>query len=213
MACSAGKEAAEEAAAPYGCDTRVRSLLMWRWRVGLWRSGQECQAPLAARTKLAVVVETERCCTVLGGRWHLLPMATMHMAVWWASALGTAESPSSKDSVSWELGAGCLEESLQVRRGLRGWLLRRGPGGGGAGTRAEQRRGGRGWRRGPRGPRGDGLPVGGRGGLPRRWPWRWWGSDSNHLLSDGSTRCTTAGLGGDTGRGPCRGGWRGRRCS
>ena len=33
-------------------------------------------------------------------------MATMHMAVWWASASGTEERPSSKDSVSWELGAG-----------------------------------------------------------------------------------------------------------
>ena len=106
MAWSAGREATEEAAATYRWDTRVRSLLIWRRRMGLWRSGQECQAPLAARTKLAVVVETERCCTVLGGRWQLLPMATMHMAVWWASASGTAESPSSKDSVSSELGAG-----------------------------------------------------------------------------------------------------------
>ena len=60
----------------------------------------ECQAPFAARTKLAVVVETGRCCTVLGGRWQLLPMATIHMAVWWAPASGTAESPPSKDSVS-----------------------------------------------------------------------------------------------------------------
>ena len=69
MAWSAGREAAEEVAAPYRWETRVRSLLRWRRRVGLWRSGQECQAPLAASTKLEVDVETERCCTVLGGRW------------------------------------------------------------------------------------------------------------------------------------------------
>ena len=37
--------------------------------MGLWRSGQECEAPLAARTKLALVVETETCCMVLGRRW------------------------------------------------------------------------------------------------------------------------------------------------
>ena len=43
--------------------------------MGLWGLGQECQAPLAASTKLAVDVETERCCTVLGGRWQFLPMA------------------------------------------------------------------------------------------------------------------------------------------
>ena len=106
MAWSAGREAAEEAAAPYRWETRVRSLLRWRRWVGLWRSGQECQAPLAASTKLAVDVQTERCCTVLGGRWQFLPMATMHMAVWWASASGTEERPSSKDSVSREIGAG-----------------------------------------------------------------------------------------------------------
>ena len=99
------QEAAEEAAAPYRWETRVRSLLRWRRRVGLWRSGQECQAPLAASTKLAVDVETERCCTVLGARWQVLPMAIMHMAVWCASASGTEERPSSKDRVSWELGA------------------------------------------------------------------------------------------------------------
>ena len=54
MAWRAGREAAEEAAAPYRWETRVRSLLRWRRRVGLWRSGQECQAPLAASTRLAV---------------------------------------------------------------------------------------------------------------------------------------------------------------
>ena len=106
MAWSAGTEAAEEAAALYRWETRVRSLLRWRRSVGLWQSGQGCQAPLAASTKVAVDVETERCCTVLRGRWQLLPQATMHMAVWWASASGTEERPSSKDSVSWELGAG-----------------------------------------------------------------------------------------------------------
>ena len=112
MAWRAGREAAEEAAAPYRWETRVRSLLRWRRRVGLWRSGQECQAPLAASTKLAVDVETERCCTVVGGRWQFLPMATMHMAVWWVSDSGTEERPSSKDSVSWELGAGRAWKSV-----------------------------------------------------------------------------------------------------
>ena len=54
MAWIAGREAAEEAAAPYRWETRVRSLLRWRRRMGLWRSEQECQAPLAASTRLAV---------------------------------------------------------------------------------------------------------------------------------------------------------------
>ena len=35
MACSAGREAVEVAAAPYCCDTRVRSRLSWRRRAGL----------------------------------------------------------------------------------------------------------------------------------------------------------------------------------
>ena len=118
MAWRSGREAAEEAAAPYCWETRVRSLLRWRRRVGLWRSGQECQAPLAASTRLAVDVGTERCCTVLGGRWQLLPMATMHMAVWWASASGTEERPSSKVSVSWELGAGPAWKSVSQSDGV-----------------------------------------------------------------------------------------------
>ena len=61
IAWRAGREAAEEAAAPYRWETRVRNLLRWRRRVGLWRSGQECQAPLAASTRLAVDVETVGC--------------------------------------------------------------------------------------------------------------------------------------------------------
>ena len=36
-------------------------------------------------------------------------------------------------------GEAYVEESLPVRRGLRGWLLRWGPGGGGVGMRAEGR--------------------------------------------------------------------------
>ena len=54
-----------------------------------------------------------------------------------------------------------LEESIPIRRGLRGWLLRRGTGGGGAGTRAEKRWGGG-------GGGGCGGP-GGRGGITCRW--------------------------------------------
>ena len=44
-------------------------------------------------------------------------MATMHMAVWWASASGTEERPLSKDSVSWELGAGPAWKSVSQSDG------------------------------------------------------------------------------------------------
>ena len=138
---------------------------------GLWRSGHEYQAPLAARTKLAVVVETERCCTVRGGRWQLLPMATMHMDVWWASSSGTAERPSSMDNVSWELGAGPAQKRVSQSDGDCVAVAEVGDGGGGAGTRDEDRCGERGRRRGPRELRGDRSPLGERGGRQRRWPW------------------------------------------
>ena len=72
---------------------------------------------MAASTRLALDVETERCCTVLGGPWQFLPIATMHMAVWWASASGTEERPSSRVSVSWELGVGPALKSVSQSDG------------------------------------------------------------------------------------------------
>ena len=44
-------------------------------------------------------------------------MATMHMAVWWASASETEERPSTKVSVSWELGAGPVWKSVSQSDG------------------------------------------------------------------------------------------------
>ena len=41
----------------------------------------------------------------------------MHMAVWWASASGTEERPSSNDSVSWELGGGPAWKSVSQSHG------------------------------------------------------------------------------------------------
>ena len=116
---------------------------------------------MAASTRLAVDVETERCCTVLGGRWQFLPVATMHMAVWWASASGTEERLSSKVSVSWELGAGPAWKSVSQcdgggAAGCGGWGR-----GGGAGTRVAKRWGVRGRRRGRglRTPQESRLPA------------------------------------------------------
>ena len=51
------------------------------------------------------------------GQVAFLPMATMHMAVWCASALGTEERPSSNDKVSWELGAGPTWKSVSQSDG------------------------------------------------------------------------------------------------
>ena len=41
----------------------------------------------------------------------------MHMAVWWASASGTEERPSSRVSVSWELGVGPAWKSVSQSDG------------------------------------------------------------------------------------------------
>ena len=94
-----------------------------------------------------------------GGRWQFLPIATMHMAVWWASASGTEERPSSKDSVSWELGVGPAWKSVSQSdgggaAGCGGW------GRGGSSDKGCEASGGGGGRR-----RGRGLRAP-QGGLP-----------------------------------------------
>ena len=96
-------------------------------------------------------------------------LAHSHMAVWWASASGTEERPSSRVSVSWELGVGPAWKSVSQSdgggaAGCGGW----GRGGKqGQGLRSVGGRGGGGGGGGS-GPRRGGLPPAGqRGGRLR----------------------------------------------
>ena len=164
MAWSAGREAAEEAAAPYRWETRVRSLLKWRRRVGLWRSGHECQAPLAASTKLAVDVETERCCTVMGAGGSSCPWPQCTWPCGGCRPRGLRRGRRARTACPGSSGQGPLgreppSQTGAVRVAAAAGDRRE------AGPRAEERWGGRG--RGPRGLRGGRPPAGERGGRQR----------------------------------------------
>ena len=112
MAWRAGRDAAEEAAGDQG-----EELVEVEAEGGLVEVGAGVPGTFGGEHQAGVDVETERCCTVLGGRWQFLPIATMHMAVWWASASVMEERPSSKASVSWELGMGQAWESVSQSDG------------------------------------------------------------------------------------------------